>query len=121
MHQGRYIKIITLLTAALLLGGSLVALQAYRGTLTGEEHSPDGAFSLRYYQSFNPFKIEWSMPGGSACKPFWIRLYSKDDEKVKELYTTNCQMEMDPLWSENEVFLPDGETVWSLPIHANSR
>jgi hypothetical protein len=121
VNRGRYVKIIALLTVTLALGGLLVAIQAYRGTLTGEQHNPSGTFSLRYYQSFNPFKTEWSMPGGSACKPFWIRLYSKDGEKLNELYTTNCRMEMDPLWSENEVFLPDGVTVWKLPAHIGNR
>lgn len=100
---------------ALLLGGLVTAIQAYRGTYLGEEVSPDGMYSLRYYQSFNPFQLSWSMPGDAACTPEWVRLYSKEGEKLNELYTTNCQREMAPLWSDKKVFLPDGDTVWTIP------
>lgn len=115
MKWKRLIKFIFIFLLVLLLGGLVVAVQVYRGTYMGEESSPDGRFSLRYYKTFHVFKMVWSMPGDSACTPEWIRLYSKDGEKLNELYTTSCSREMGPLWNESEVFLPDGVTVWKLP------
>jgi hypothetical protein len=93
----------------------LLSVKAYRGTLIGEHRSPDGAFSLRYYESFNLFEIVWSMPGDSACEPRWVRLFDKADHKLKEIYTTSCNLENRPRWLETELILPDGETIWKLP------
>ncbi len=99
----------------LLLTGLLLVLRAYFGVYLGENRSPDGKFTIRYYDSPNPFRMKWSMPGDSACSPVWVRLYNKDGDKLNEMYTTNCQLGMDPFWSGNQVFLPDDETGWELP------
>ena len=115
MKRKRLVLLITVPVIVLLLGGLLTAILAYQGTYLGEQKSPDGRYSLRYYESFNPFKMKWSMPGDTACTPEWVRLYSKEGDKLNELYSTNCLREMDPLWDKNEVILPDGETIWKLP------
>jgi hypothetical protein len=87
----------------------------YHGILLGEEHSPDGKYSLRYYRAYNPFVMVWSMPGDSACKPRWIRLYGKDGDKLEEMYTTDCSLENPVYWLDSELILPDGDTIWRLP------
>ena len=102
--------------AALLLGsGILLAMGTYCGSLLGEEHSLDGAYSLRYYKTLNPFGMVWSMPGDAACEPLWIRLYDRKDTKLAEMLTTNCELENEPRWLERELILPDGKTIWKLP------
>ncbi len=87
---------------------------AYRGNYIGQENHPNGDFSLRYYSTFNPFKMEWSMPGGSSCKPRWVRLYNREGSKLNEVLLTDCDMEMEAQWVENQVILPDTETIWDL-------
>jgi len=115
MKQKHSVWIITVAAVALLSSVLLTAIQVYQGTYTGEQRSPDGMYSLRYYKSFIPFVKVWSMPGDTPCTPEWVRLYSKDGEKLNELYSSNCLREMDPLWDKNEVILPDHETIWQLP------
>jgi hypothetical protein len=108
---------IAIAIAVLFLGSILATALAYRGTYLGEQQRPDEMFSLHYYKSFNPFQMVWSMPGDTACTPEWVRLYNRDGEKLNELYTTNCKREMEPHWLEDQVILPDGETIWRLPEH----
>jgi hypothetical protein len=115
MKRKPLIRYMAILVVVLLLVGLLVAIQAYRGTYLGEQQSPCGRFSLRYYESFNPFKMKWSMPGDAACTPEWIRLYSKNGEKLNELYTTSCETEVEPHWLNDELNLSDGVTIWKLP------
>lgn len=115
MIRKRLMWRIALTITVLFLGGILAAGLAYRGTYLGEQQRPDGMFSLHYYKSFNPFQITWSMPGDTACTPEWVRLYNREDEKLNELYTTNCKREIEPHWFEDHVILPDGETIWRLP------
>lgn len=115
MKRKRLIWLVSLPVVILLLGGLLAAVLAYRGTYLGEQQSPDGMFTLRYYKSFKPFAMVWSMPGDTACTPEWVRLYSHDNKKLNELYTTSCHREMEPHWYEDQVILPDGETIWKLP------
>jgi hypothetical protein len=93
----------------------ITAYLAYKGNYLGEESNPDGEYTLKYYSTFNPFKMQWSMPGGSSCKPRWVRLYNKAGDKLNELYTTDCAMEMDARWIGGEVILSDGNTMWTLP------
>lgn len=99
----------------LILAGAGLGLYAYQGTLLGSENSPNGEFTIRYYRSFNPFRIIWSMPGSSACEPRWVRLYDKSDTKLYEHYTTSCSLEMQVNWLDRQVVLPDGTTIWELP------
>jgi len=115
MKKKRLLSFILATALVLLLGSVFTAIQAYRGTYIGEDTSPDGMFTLRYYKSFNPMRIIWSMPGDTACTPEWVRLYDSNDEKLNELYSTSCQREMDPRWINKKVYLPDGVTVWILP------
>jgi hypothetical protein len=115
MKRKHLVWYITVPVVILLLGGVLTAILAYQGTYLGEQQSPDGMYSLHYYKSFNPFVMAWSMPGDAACTPEWVRLYSKKGEKLNELYSSSCMREMNPLWDENEVVLPDGQTIWKLP------
>lgn len=108
---------IGILAIILILVITLVSLgiYTYRGSYLGEESSPNKAYSLRYYSTINPLKMFWSMPGGSSCKPRWIRLYDKSGAKLNELYTTDCALEMPINWLDKELILPDGNTIWNLP------
>jgi hypothetical protein len=115
MKQRHFLRVLLLAAVLVISGGLLLALLAYQGTYLGEQQSPDGMYSLRYYKSFNPFVMVWSMPGDTACTPEWVRLYSKAGEKLNELYSSSCMREMDPLWDKSEVVLPDGATIWKLP------
>ena len=117
--MGKYIKrgILTIL-AVLIIPGIGLGIYAYRGTYLGGETSPNNNFILRYYSSINPFKMHWSMPGGSSCKPAWLRLYDKSGKKLKELYTTDCSFEGKTHWLDNELLLPDGKTILKLPSRA---
>jgi hypothetical protein len=99
----------------LVLAGAGLGLYAYLGVYLGAESGPNNEFSLRYYRSFNPFRMYWSTPGGTACEPRWIRLYDKSGNKLHELYTTSCALEMPVNWLDGQVVLPDGNTVWALP------
>lgn len=106
-----------LLILFLVLGSIAAGLSVIMnsGVFLGEEFSPDRAYSLRYYRSFNPFRMIWRMPGSSVCKPRWIRLYDKDGTQLNELSTTDCAFENPTYWFHDEVVLPDGVTVWRLP------
>ena len=117
-HKKLKIVLVSVLLLLILTGTGL-SLYAYRGVYLGSENSPNNNYSLRYYSSFNPFKIFWSMPGGSACEPRWIRLYDKSETKLNELYTTSCALEMQAHWIEKQVILPDGNTIWELPSSGN--
>jgi hypothetical protein len=117
MIRKRLVWLIVTPVTVILLGGIIAAFLFYRGTYLGEQPHPQGGFSLRYYKSYNPFQMVWSMPGDSACTPEWVRLYNRDGEKLNELYSTNCKRGMEPHWLEGQVILPDGETIWSLPQH----
>lgn len=107
---GMLSAILLLITMSLCLG-----IFMYRGVYLGEERSPNKEFFLRYYSSINPLKMFWSMPGGSSCKPRWLRLYDKSGDKLNELYTTDCALEMPVNWLGSEIILPDGNTLWTLP------
>lgn len=103
------------LLIALILAIMVTGFLAYHGQYLGQEKSPNGMYTLKYYSSFNPFKMQWSMPGSSSCKPRWIRLYDKQGNKLKELFTTECEMEMPVRWLDKQAILPDGKTIWQLP------
>lgn len=107
-----YLKFSLLLIVVLTL---LTAFLAYRGQYLAQESSPTGEYTLKYYSSFNPFKIQWTMPGDSSCKPRWVRLYNKNGDKLNELYSNDCAIEMQVSWFDDQVVLPDGETIWPLP------
>lgn len=112
----RLVKIGVMLFALLLVVAVAGwVLYAYYPSYLGEEHSPNKEYTLRYYSYFEPFKIYWSMPGGSSCKPALIRLYDKSGTKLNELHTTDCSLEMQVYWIDQKVFLPDGDTMWDLP------
>ena len=101
-----------------VFAGIGLGVYVYRGIFLGEEYSPNKAYSLRYYSSFNIFHMEWSMPGDSACKPRWVRLYDKNGTKLNELYSSDCALENQVHWLDTEIILPDGVTVWRLPGRA---
>ena len=92
----------------------ITAIMAYRGSYIVQENYPNGEFSLKYYSTFDPFKIQWSMPGGSSCMPRWIRLYNREGSKLNEVLLTDCDMEMKAHWIENPMILPDTKTIWNL-------
>ena len=94
-----------------------IAIYTYRGTYLGEEFSDDKQYSLRYYSTIhplNPLRLSFSMPGGSACQPEWVRLYNSRGEKLNEILSSTCLREMDVSWLEGEVLIGDGETIWPL-------
>jgi len=103
----------------LMLAGAGISIFAYRGVYLGTEISPNKKYSLHYYRSYNPFRMFWSMPGGSACEPRWVRLYGVSEKKLNELYTTSCALEMQATWLDKQVILPDGDTIWELPGSGN--
>lgn len=112
----KYTKaVLAAITLLLIFVGAGLWFYTYRGVYLGAEDSPNSEYSLRYYSSFNPFRMLWSMPGDSACTPRWVRLYDKSENKLKELYTTSCELEMPANWLDKQVVLPDGKTVWGLP------
>ena len=106
--------LLLLITVSASLG-----IHAYRGTYLGSEDSPNKKYSIRYYSSFNPFRMFWSMPGGSACEPRWVRLYDNAETKLQEVYTTSCALEMEVNWLGKQVILPDGKTIWQLSNSSN--
>lgn len=108
-------KLVLTIVIILLLIAIGLSTFAYIGSYIGEEKSPDQNYTLKYFKSFNPLKIYWSMPGGKACEPRWIRLYDQTNKKLNQLYTTSCELEMQVTWTNNQVFLPDGKTIWPLP------
>lgn len=111
---------IGLLLFFLFLAFTIIGLgvYTYRGIFLGEEYSPNKEYLLRYYSSFDPFSMYWSMPGGTACKRRWVRLYNKEGNKLNEIYTTDCALENQAQWLDTELILPDGNTVWVLPGNA---
>lgn len=120
-HRGKQMKrnitilIFTLFAILSLSGGAWLAFRYYHGSYLGEEQSPDGKFSLRYYKSVDPFRIRWSMPGDGACDPLWVRLFDQKGRQLNELRSSSCMRENQVLWTDGEVFLSDGITVWKLP------
>ena len=99
----------------LVLAATGLGIYAYRGSYLGEEYSPNKEYTLRYDSSINPFKMYWSMPGDSACRPMWVRLYDQSGAKLNELYTTSCELGMRASWYDQQVTLRDGNTMWDLP------
>jgi hypothetical protein len=86
----------------------------YKGKYVGEEKSPDGAYVLKYYRTWNPFKTYASLPGGPACKPTWVRLYDNSGDKLNEILLSNCKLAMDTRWKSDSVVLGDNDTEWKL-------
>ncbi len=82
--------------------------------MLGEEFSQNKKYSIRYYESFAPFKVNWTMPGDESCKPIWVRLYNDSGNKINEVFSNNCELENEITWLEKEVILPDGNTIWAL-------
>ena len=107
----KYVSVLLIIVLIVLI------IFSYRGKFIGELTSSNGKYTLRYYSSFNPLKMEFSFPGGSSCKPMWIRLYNDDGKKLNQMYTSSCAQENKVTWLEDKVLLPDGETIW--PLHRN--
>lgn len=115
MNHNKLKILLSSVFVSLILAGVVLGVLAYRGVYLGAENSPDNKYTLRYYRSHNYFKLFWSMPGGPACEPRWIRLYDGAETKLNELYTTSCALEMSVSWLDKQVILPDGSTIWELP------
>lgn len=107
-------KVLFALALFVVAGALALRTYLYYGTYTGKETSPDGRFTLKYYVVNNPFAFNWTMPGDSVCRPLWLRLYDQSGGKMHELRTDNCNVENRTYWDENQVILPDGQTIWPL-------
>lgn len=116
MKYKKTIVITAFLVLIVLLAYSIMKANAYYGGFYYEEFSPDKKYSIKYYESFNIFDIDYI----EGCKFIWVRLYDSAGNKLKEKRVSNCAMGGDTRWYDDMVFPCISDTVWYLPDSGES-
>lgn len=91
----------------------------YLGFKTGESISPTGDFRLVFFYVPSLLDLRIHPPGDALDRYIWVRLYSREGDKLEEKLLTLSQLNDKP-WAGDAV-VPDSDIVWKLPINGASK